>query len=179
MASGVLLKDLLSQKRDNILQQWLHLILETYPPETSAFLKKEKDQFTNPIGYTIAREVKVLYNELLHKTNPAKLSFSLNNIIRIRSVQDFSPSQAISFVFFLKKLIREELKGEIWGKKMMEDLLKFESKIDKMALLAFDIYMKCREEIYRIKVNEMKAEREMVFRMLERANLLYRKLEKE
>jgi hypothetical protein len=48
-------------------------------------------------------------------------------------------------------------------------LLLFESKIDDLALLSFDIYMKCREKIYELKSNEV---RNMTFRLLQRANLI-------
>ena len=53
-----------------------------------------------------------------------------------------------------------------------------ESKIDTMALLAFDIYMKCREKIYEIKLDEVKGERERLFRLLERIDPTSGKSEK-
>jgi len=37
-----------------------------------------------------------------------------------------------------------------------EELLNFEQRIDKIALMAFDIYMECREKIYEIKIKEFK-----------------------
>jgi hypothetical protein len=162
----------LSQKRAAILERWFQLILDTYPADTSRFLKEEKDRFANPVGYTISQETEVLYEELLHGMDFDKLSGSLDNIIRIRSVQDFSPSQAIAFTFFLKKAIREELESEIGEKGLFKELSRFESRIDQLACLAFDIYVKCREQFYRIKVNEAKAQSEGVFRLLQRANLM-------
>lgn len=153
------------------MERWFQLILGTYPADTSRFLKQEKDRFTNPVGYTISRETETLYDELLQEMNPDKLAACLDNIIRIRVVQDFSPSQTIAFIFLLKKAIREELASEIAENRVLEELLKFESKIDKLVLLAFDIYMKCREKVFEIRVSEVKAERERVLKLLERANL--------
>ena len=57
--------------------------------------------------------------------------------------------------------------------------MKFESRIDKLAFLAFDIYMKCREKVYEIRVNEIKSERENAIKLLERASLMYVKPEVE
>jgi len=153
------------------LERWFQLVLETYPADTSRFLKQGKDRFTNPVGYTISREIETLYDELLQEMNSDKLAACLDNIIRIRAVQDFSPSQTIALIFLLKKAIREELASEITENRVFEELLKFESRIDKLVLLAFDIYMKCREKVFEIRVNEAKAERERVFKLLERTNL--------
>jgi len=174
----MVLEYFLSQKKASILERWFYLTLETYPAETSRFLKQEKDRFINPVGYTISQEIEALYDELLRGMNPAKLSTSLDNIIRIRSVQDFSPSQAIAFVFLLKKAVREELESEIRENQLFEELLKFESRIDELALLASDIYVRCREKIYEMRINEVKAERERVFKLLERANPRYDRSEK-
>jgi len=153
------------------LERWFQLILETYPADTSRFLKQQKDRFINPVGYTISQEIEALYDELLQEMNPDKLAACLDNIIRIRAVQDFPPSQTIAFIFLLKKAIREELASEIAENRVLEELSKFESKIDKLVLLALDIYMKCREKVYEIRVNEAKAERERVLKLLDRTNL--------
>ena len=167
----MVLEHLLPQKRAAILERWFKLILETYPADTSRFLKQEKDRFINPVGYTISQEIEALYDELLQEMNSDKLAACLDNIIRIRAVQDFPPSQTIAFIFLLKKAIREELASEIAENRVLEELLKFESKIDKLVLFALDIYMKCREKVFEIRVNEAKAERERVLKLLDRTNL--------
>jgi len=179
MGKAMVLEYFLSQKKAAILERWFHFILETYPAGTSRFLKQEKDRFVNPVGYTTYREIEALYEELLRGMNSDKLSASLNSIIKIRSVQDFPPSRAIAFIFLLKKAIRGELESEIRENRLLQELWEFESRIDKLALLALDIYMKCREKLYEIRVNEVKAERERAFKLLERTNLMYGKLEKE
>ena len=175
----MVLEHLLSQERAAILERWFQLILETYPADSSRFLKQEKDRFTNPVGYTVSQEIKTLYDELLQGTNTDKVATCLDNIIRIRSVQDFLPSQAIAFIFLLKTAVREKLSTEIGKKGAFEELLKFESRIDKLALLALDTYMKCREKLFEIRVDEVKAERQMALKLLERANLLDRQPELE
>ena len=179
MGKIMVLENFLLRNKAAILERWHHLVLETYPANTSRFLMQEKDRFVNPVGYAISQEIGALYKELLGGMNVDKLSTSLENIIRIRSVQDFSPSQGIAFILLLKKAIREELEGEILDNRIFEEWLELESKIDTLVLLAFDIYMKCREKICEIKINEIKTERERIFKLLERTNLLSGKLEKE
>jgi hypothetical protein len=38
----------------------------------------------------------------------------------------------------------------------MEELSALETRIDRLALLAFDCYMKCREKIYEIRLGELR-----------------------
>jgi hypothetical protein len=166
------LKNLLLQKKASILERWFDLILETYPAGTSKALKREKDRFVNPVGHTISREITTLYDGLMQGMSTDHLSSSLNNIIKIRSVQDFPPSQAIGFIFLFKRAIREVLERWIQEKQVLGEWLEFQSRIDQLALLAFDIYMECREKICEIRVNEAKADREMAFRLLERMNVM-------
>ncbi len=145
------------------------MILETYPADTSRFLKKQKDRFANPVGSAISQGIEGLFDELLQGMDSGRVSTFLDNIIKVRAVQDFSPSQAMAFIFLLKKVIREELGGEIQEDGLAEELLRLESRIDILALLSFDIYMKCREKIYEIRVNEVK---NTVHMLLKRANLI-------
>jgi hypothetical protein len=162
------LKDLLSKNESAILQRWFNLILETYPADTAALMRKDKDRFTNPVGSTFSREIEVLFKELCGDTRSEKCQASLDSILKIRSVQDFSPSQAVGFVFLLKRAIGETLRNEICKESVMDEWVKFQSQIDDLALQAFDAYMECREKICEIRINQARVEREMAFRMMER-----------
>lgn len=163
------LKNLLSEKKAAILERWFDEIVETYPSDTSNFLKEKKDCFANPVGSTILEGIEGLFAELLNGMNAEKISSVLDNIVRIRAVQDFTPARAVAFIFLLKKVIREELEEEIKENLLFEELSDFESKIDEIALSAFDIYIRCREKLYEIKANEV---RSMTFRLLQQANLI-------
>ena len=162
------LNSLLLLNKDAILKRWFHLILETYPADTATIMRKDKNQFTNPVGSTISREIEVLFGKLCEGIHDEKCQASLDSILKIRSVQDFSPSKAVGFIFLLKRAIGETLKNEICKGSVMDEWLKFQSRIDDLALQAFDIYADCREKICEIRVNQAKAEKEMAFRMMER-----------
>ncbi len=163
------LENLLSEKSSAIVDRWLKSTLETYPAGTQRFLKKQKDPFANPVRHTISTELENIYRELLQGLDRKRVSPFLDGIIRIRAVQDFSPSQAIFFIFLLKKVIRGVLQKEIRENQLSDELLAFESKIDELALIAFDVYMKRREKIYELKAKEAKSH---VSRLLERAGLI-------
>jgi hypothetical protein len=170
------LKALMSEKKAAIVKKWFDLIIDNYPADASNFLKKQKNRFSNPVGHTISQGIDGLFDEILHGIDSEKLFPFLNDIIKIKAVQDFSPSKAISFVFLLKQAIREEMGSEIKKKQMSDELQLFEEQIDELALLSFDIYMKCRERIYEIKADEA---RRMMFRLLQKANLVCEIQEKE
>jgi hypothetical protein len=163
------LETLLSEKGPPILERWLKLTLESYPADTQRFLKKQKDPFANPVRHTISKALENLYEELLKGVDRERISPFLDRIIRIRAVQDFSPSQAIAFVFLLKRVIREVLDKEIREYHLSPDLLVLESQIDDLALVAFDVYMGCREKIYALSANEA---RNQVYRLLQKKGLM-------
>lgn len=163
------LNNLLAQRKTAIIKNWFALAVETYPPDTASFLKKQKDPFSNPVGRTISKGLEGLFNELLKEMDYEIITSFLDPIIRIRAIQNFSPSQAVSFIFLLKKAIRENTKKEVPEEQLFNELLLFESKIDQLVMIAFNLYMQCREKIYDLKANEM---RNTTYKAFKRAGLV-------
>lgn len=163
------LLDLLSRKRNEILSLWFEEVINTYPPETGLFLRKQHSRFTNPVGATIREGLDGIYDEVLRDAAPERLSPFLDNIIRIRAVQDFTPSRAVSFLGDLKRIVRAVFSREEMEGIAPDELFALDGRIDQMMFLSFDIFMKCREKIYDLKANEV---RNMTFRLIERLNRL-------
>ena len=163
------IEKLLSENRAGIIKRWVQLTLETYPSDSRRFLKKRKDRFANPVGTTLTGEIEKLYDAFLEGADEERISPALEKIIRIRAVQDFTPAQAVSFVFLLKGIVRAELGRELEKPSSLKALLDWDSRVDAIALLAFDIYGKCREDIYNIRTNEV---RNQFSRLLRRAGLV-------
>jgi len=164
-----MLESLLLQRSSSVLDKWFDAVLGTYPPDTKRFLKKQKDRFANPVGTTLFKEMESLYQELLRGEDRQNSFAILDRIIRIRAVQDFSPSEAVGFLFSLKAIIRSELESEIRKNDLSEELSRLEDRVDDLVLLAFDIYMKCKEKVFEIRVNEAKNH---VSRLLRKAELI-------
>jgi hypothetical protein len=174
----MMMRDLIKKNKAAILERWFDLILKTYPANTAATMRKDKNQFTNPVASTLSREIEVLFKNLCEGTEKENCQSSLDSILKIRSVQDFSPSKAVEFIFLLKRAIGETLKNEICKESVMDEWMKFQSQIDDLALQAFDIYMDCREKICEIRINQARTEKEMAFRMMERVTSSKEKREK-
>jgi len=163
------LEKLLTDKRTVIINTWRNLIIGSYPTDTQRFLKKEKNQFANPVGKTLVEDVELLYDALTTGEHTDKISASFDNIIRIRAVQNFKPSQAVGFVLQLKKLIRDELEKSSQDPAALQDkIAALEERIENAALLAFDIYNQCCRKLYELRVNETKRQ---VGRLLKKANI--------
>lgn len=170
------MRELLARKKRSVVDKWFDRILDSYPVDTAKFLRTEKDPFANPVRNTILQGIEGVYDELMQEgENPDTLNAFLDKVIRIRSVQDFSPSQAIAFVFSLKTVIRDVLGKEIREGRLHDQMMLMERCVDDLALRAFDVYMGCREELYELRVNEVKREREQAFRLLERTDRVFRK----
>ena len=146
----------LAERKDELSEKWADLILQTYPKETQKIWGRQKDRFQNPVGAAIIEATRELVDLVIEWQDAEKIAQELDRLIRIRSVQDFSPSQAISFVFLLKKLLRDEYFSTMKADGTLEDLLRFEAKIDNLAMMSFDIYAKGREHIFRMRVDEVK-----------------------
>ena len=165
-------KDLLKiieQKKAAIVKNWFDLTAQTYAPDTAKFIKSKTDPFANPVGGSILSGLDGLLDQLIHDMDPQIISSHLDPIIRIRAVQNFTPSQATAFILSLKKALRKHLTKELRDIRNIKGLLELESKIDQLSLMAFDLYMQCREKIYQLSANEMK---NRTLRAFERAGLV-------
>lgn len=163
------IENLLEQRKAAIVKKWFDLVIQTYPADTSNFLKTQKDPFANPVGQTVRRGLEALFDLLIQGPDNDTISSFLDPIIRIRAVQDFTPSQAIAFIFALKQVIRENLKKELRETAAALELLNLESAVDDLALIAFDIYMECRQKLLELKANDQKAK---TLEVLKRAGLI-------
>jgi hypothetical protein len=147
------IETLLAEKKNILIKTWVDQVLDSYgSPE---FFKKQKDRFANPIGATISESLPKLYSVLVENRDLAEATKPLEDIIKIRAVQDFAPSQAVSFVYQFKNIVRQELAKEKDANEILTSLAPFETRIDKVALMAFDFYMNCRERLHQIRVNEV------------------------
>ena len=147
------IETLLAPKKKAIVQKWIDQMLDSYGAPD--FFKKQKDRFANPIGSTVSDGLQKIFAILVEEKDLAEAAKPLENIIKIRAVQEFTPSAAISFVYFLKNIVREELAKEKNREEVLSLLSVLEPRIDKIALMAFDIYMDCQERLHKIGVNEV------------------------
>jgi RsbT co-antagonist protein rsbRD N-terminal domain len=145
------LLDMLTNKKASILDAWLRRALGTYSPQAAGRMKSKGDPFQNPVGSNLREGLSILLDGLLAGTSAEDLTAGLDPIVRIRAVQDFTPSDAVGFLFDIKSIVREFAESE-----HVDDLVALETAVDRLALRGFDLYMTCREKVFEIRMNEIR-----------------------
>lgn len=145
---------LLDKNRKKIVKAWFQGVIDSYPPKTSEFLAGQKDQFANPIGANLARDLDNIFSELLRDESTEALFTAVDGIIRVRAVQDFPPAAAVKCFLMLKKIVRQNIGTQIRDQDLINELAVFDDKVDQLMLVAFEAYMKCRETIWELKAKE-------------------------
>ena len=159
---------ILAAKKQEILKRWFQVTVDSYPADTARFLKSQNDPFANPVGQTTHQSLEMLLDSLITGVAGREaVAAALDPILRIRAVQSFSPSRATEFVFSLKKIIHQYLAGHGGDENL--DIYRLDQQIDEMAMVAFDIYVACREKIFELKATES---RNQFFSSLKRAGLI-------
>lgn len=163
-----LVQQLIGMKAE-ILRKWFDLVAATYPPDTAGFLKKQTDPFANPVGNATRNGLNGVFDELVGEMNREAIVSHLDPIIRIRAIQNFTPSQATRFVFQIKDILRKELKRHLEDPQNNKAMQQLEIRVDELGLIAFDIYTECKEKIFELRAN---MEKTKVYKAFHRAGLV-------
>mgnify|MGYP001825790023 CR=1 FL=1 len=149
--------DLLQRNKTAIKERWLEETLASYRPDSAAFFQHQNDPFANPVGQALKDEAGAIVDGLFAAADPCDLCCHLEEIVKIRAIQEFTPAEAVSFVFLLKDAIRAELGDELTTPGARDELTALEDRIDQLVLFAFDIFVKWREKVYSLRLREIRA----------------------
>ena len=155
------LKQILKKNRESFIKKWFQAAIDTYPLQTAKVLGKDSNRFDNPIGAVTHESIEDIFDLVTENFNQETLEKALDPIIRIRAVQAFCPSEAVSFVFALKQIGENFIDGSL--------IREFDKIVDQIALASFNKYMKCKQEIFLLKATESKRR---IHRAFERAGLV-------
>ncbi len=157
---GVTLEEALHNNRYKIVDKWVAYTLATY--QASDFFVKEKDSFANPVGGTIRDALKKIFSLLSENQDSSSFKEPLSRIMHLRSVQDFTPSQAVAPLNAVKHITRDVLASDKETKELISQLYDFEFSVDLAVLAAFDLYVECREKIYQIRIDEIRSGKQIM-----------------
>lgn len=149
---GLKIYKAIKDKQQSILSRWVPIALGSFNQNEQLTVHRG-ERFSDPLGYTIASSAEAILQWLVNDDPDTDLSKPLEAICRIKAVQDYQPSESLRFIFDLKTIIRESL-GE--GSQYTEELWKVDKRIDEIALLAFDLFGACRNQIYQLQAEEIK-----------------------
>jgi len=151
-----LLAELLSHNKDAFVTQWLEAAVEPYSENTRRFFLSEKDPFRNPVGQSLRVGLPLLLEAILDGRELREVAPALDTILRIRAIQDFSATEAVSFILSLKEIFRHALYPGGERDASGDRLSAVDTRIEEMARLAHQVFMQCREQIGAIQSNEVR-----------------------
>jgi len=141
--------------REKITNKWVEYTLSTYI--SSGFFVKERDKFANPVGGNIREALGRLLPLLIEGAARDKLLPPLEQMMSIRSVQEFTPSQAIAPLNAVKHITREVFAADKERRQLVHELYDFDFAVDLAVLAAFDVYTQYRERLYQVRIKEIKS----------------------
>ncbi|MDD2464990.1 MAG: RsbRD N-terminal domain-containing protein [Desulfobulbus sp.] len=154
------LKEALAGKKKAILALWIERTLDSYI--SPGFFKKSTDPFANPVGSNISKGLTQIFEGLVEGKGGEVYAKPLDQVVRIRAVQEFTPAQAIAPILELKWVIKQIFSADKATQALLGGLDHLDCEIDRIALAAFDIYSECREQLYRNRVAELKSGRSIL-----------------
>lgn len=147
--------ELLKKKEKKILDVWVERTLDSYI--SSDFFKQATNQFANPVGANIRTGLTKIFQLILSEAEAQDYAESLDQVIRIRAVQEFTPAQAVAPLFEVKWVVRQILSGDEQGRTLLSELAPFDREVDRVVLMGFDMYMSCRDRLYQARIRELKS----------------------
>ncbi|MDL2316352.1 RsbRD N-terminal domain-containing protein [Desulfovibrio sp. OttesenSCG-928-A18] len=164
------LYSLLWPHREAMSARWIEVVHGTYPFDTIGFLRTKKDQFANPVGYRTEEAAKALMDVVFsERPDQEALATAVEEIVRVRAIQDFSPEIAVGVFFALKDIVRKVLQETGEGQEeYLPALLALESRVDALVLMAFGVYARCREKLHQLRVDEFKRQYSQILRLAEK-----------
>jgi hypothetical protein len=150
------LSDLLREKSSSILQRWQCLALATYPEASRRAFQCQQDPFANPVGHALRSGTQAAWEGFVEGRGADEIVACLDEIIKIRAVQEFKPSTAIAFIFSLKDAIRAELGSEDPALALSPEMVDVEARVDRIALGVFDVFTRYRAQVCELRINEIK-----------------------
>jgi hypothetical protein len=154
---------IIRENKLNILKAWQDRLLSSFSEKSAPFLNNP-DPFQNPMGAMIPKMLETLFDQVTGEMDSNVILSALDDFIKVSAVQECAPSRALVFLHHLKNIVHSLCHGPGQGQKDSIEYKILEDRIDDILLKSFDIYMKCRESICTVRINEFK---KRAFRVLE------------
>jgi len=159
------------ENRAEIGRLWTKKTLDSYPDRAADFFAKDRNRFSNPVGHHLREALYCCLDFLVADDTEETDLGPVAEFIKIRSVQEFKPSEAVGFIFGIKSVLRELAEAGSGEKFPAGDAewIRVESRVDRLACLVFDLFAENRQKIYELRIGEIKR---TGFRLLRKAHLL-------
>ncbi|MFP4194621.1 MAG: RsbRD N-terminal domain-containing protein [Desulfobacterales bacterium] len=148
-------EEIISANRNRWISQWFDAVINSYPEESAGFFKDTSDPFSNPVGATLKKGIKDLFDVVTAGNFDSRAAHeALEPMIRLRALQEFTPSEALGFITDIKWIIRGDSAADQNNQAVAERLDRIAEAADRALLTAFDIYMECKKHVYDLRARQ-------------------------
>ncbi len=169
--------EIFRQKKNAVVNAWVESVFNAYPLDTKGFLRTKKDDFCNPVGEITHTMGNYLFDAAAGEhILEDRLQNALVRFVKLRSVQDFTPSQGLGVIFSFKQIFRTTFLEDCKQKGSIEDYLEAESRIDTLCLMALDLYVESRDTIAQQRITEVRKGHSQIVRLAQRHGLIPQEL---
>ncbi|MCL1915989.1 MAG: RsbRD N-terminal domain-containing protein [Desulfovibrionaceae bacterium] len=162
------IKNLLTEYRERIIAEWLTEVERGYPLSSSGYLRATSHPFLNPAGLRHREAVEAMLDYLRNETAREDLTCALEELMRVRAVQDSTPEAGFALIYALKHILHRICGPELEEQAKnagLEEFLRLEKTLDGLMLLALDAYVRCRDKVAELRVEELKRRHSQIFRL--------------
>ncbi len=160
-------------KKKEVVSAWTESVFKSYPLDTTGFLRTKQDDFANPVGEITNTVGNYIFDAIAGEhILEDKLYMALERFVKIRSVQDFTPSQGLGVLFVFKQIFRAACLPEFEKKGDVAAYLEAESRLDTICLMAFEMYVTTRDTLAQMRITEIRNGHSQIVRLAQRHGLV-------
>ncbi|MGQ9819479.1 MAG: hypothetical protein ACUVQ1_06090 [Candidatus Kapaibacteriales bacterium] len=161
-----LIEKIMSEK-DRIIEIWFEKLVSTYPKASFNYFIKYENQFTNPVGYNLFTNLKVLMDCFLKNDFLSeKFTKSLEDILKLRYSQSNSHYESANIFQPLKLHLLNQFENSL-SKNEIVELFEYFKNYEE---ISFNKYFEIQNLIFEIQKEEIK---NRYGKILERINQRY------
>lgn len=155
--------------KKTVVDGWAQAVFATYPLDTTGFSRIGNDPFTNPAAHMTRQAAAALFDALAgEETDQDTVRKAVERFVRLRAVQKFGPAEGLAVFYLLKPLLRQSILPEMEKAGLLGEYLEAESRLDTLALMAFDIYVQAREALAEARIREIRSQHAQLARWARR-----------
>lgn len=158
--------------KSNILDEWYKCMVSSlYNNDETNYIMNEKDSFINPSGSILKDALTDIFGYLFEEEEKEldKINVSLEKFTKLLALKGNDAEKVLGPLFLLKSKIVANIESFYLSDKGYNEISKILSCFDRVILKIFDFYLKAREKVYEIRVNEVKR---LTFSLLRANNLI-------
>ncbi len=156
------------KSEEKILLLWLNEFLKHHGIDSVAVSRTVDDKFLNPAGHIIKATTNSLFKAIMGEDiEQEKILKDMQELMRLQAIQQLSPAQALFPLIAIKEHlydIGKELFSHSSNKIAFEQYKEMTGRVDTLMLMAFDIYTQDKEDLFRIRIKEVKNAQSQILR---------------